>query len=107
MEGINKAKENFKEDSTTKAKASTTMEENSKEEDSKTKVQGLEEAETTSTQMISTFNNHLVLPVTVAPLQPTKPDSSLIGTVVMRQTHTKIRIRIPINVTQTKDGSDN
>ena len=112
VEDINKAEEDSKEeDPTTKVEALTTMEgEDSKEEDSTTKVVGLEEAEATSTRMINTSNNHLVLLlVTAAPLQLAKQDSSPTGIVIILKTHTrtKIRIRIPNNIIQTKDGTDN
>ena len=99
------------EDINNKAKDTTmtTEEEDAKAEVSKTKVVDLEEAEATSIQMISTSNNHLVLLVTAAPLQLARQDSSPTGIVIILKTHTrtKIRIRIPNNIIQTKDGTDN
>ena len=110
VEDINsKAKEDSKEeDSTTKNEASkTTMEEEDSQEELSNKVEGLEEAKATSTHMISTSNNHLVLQMTAAPLQPTKWDSShsRIGTAVTTRMH--IRISLISTVAQTKDGTDN
>ena len=105
-----KAKEDSnEEDSTTKAKALTTMEDvDSKAEDSKIKDVGLEEAKAASTQMISTSNNHLVLLMTAAPLQPTKQDSSPTGTAVTtHRIHTRARIKTLMTTTQTRDGADN
>ena len=108
MEDINKAKEDSKEDFTTKAKDTMTTEEvDTKAEVSKTKVVDLEEAEATSIQMISTSNNHLVLLVTAAPLQLARQDSSPTGIVIILKTHIRIRIRTLTSVVQTKDGTDN
>lgn len=102
VEDTNKDKEdsNKKEESATKAEHSMMEEVDSTDKDSTTKV--AEEAEA-SIQAINASNNHMVLPVTAAPLQPTKWDSSPIGTVVTLKSH----VRILINVTQTKDGADN
>ena len=106
VEDFNKAKEDSKEDFTTKAEDSTTMEEvDSKAEDSATKVADLEGAEATSIQMISNSNIHLVLLVTAAQSQLTKQDSSQIGTITTHETH--VRIRTLINIAQTKGGTDN
>ena len=104
----NKEEEDSKEeDSTTKAEASTaTMEEeDSKEEDPTTKAKDLEEAEATSTRMTNASNNHLVFLMTAAPLQPTKRDSSPIGTAVA--THrTLIRAATLMTTARTRDGTD-
>ena len=107
VEDANKAEDDSKEeDSTTKAEALTTMEEeDSKAEDSTTKDAGLEEAEATSTQTISTSNIQM-FPVTTALSQVANQDSSLIGTVITTRTHTKIKI-LETTAIQMKDGRSN
>ena len=104
MEGTNnRAEEDSKEeDSTTKAEALTTAEEDTKEEVSN-KVGGLEEAEATSTQTISTSNIQMFL-VTTALSQVANQDSSLIGATTTTRTLISSSL---ISSTQTKDGTDN
>ena len=105
MEDFSRAKEDSKEEDSTKAKALTTMEEEDSKEEVSNKDWGLEEAEATSTRLNSTSNTHLVLPVTAAPSQPTKLDIP-IGKIIIT-TKTIFRIHIPTNAIQTKDGADN
>ena len=57
VEDINKAEEDSKEDSITKAEDLTAVEEDSKEEVSNNKAVDMEEAEATSIQMTSTSNS--------------------------------------------------
>ena len=102
-EDINKAEEDSKEeDSTTKAEDLITPEEDTKEEVSN-KVGGLEEAEATSTQMISTSNIQMLL-VTTALLQAANQDSNPIGATTTTKTLVSSSL---ISSTQTKDGTDN
>ena len=110
MEGTNNnraAEDSKEEDLTTKAEALTSMEEDAKEEVSN-KVEGLEEAEATSTQTTSTSKNHLVLQMIPALLQPIKRDSSPTGTAVTtHRIHTRAKTETLITTTQTRDGTDN
>ena len=106
MEDINKAEEDSKEDSITKAEELTAVEEDSQEEVSNNKVVDMEEAKATSIQMTSASNSQWELLGTAAPLQltPTKRDSSPIGMTVTTKMHIRISL---ISIVQTKDGTDN